>query len=69
MIAKSRSGVRALVVSVPAMFRAISIIDYAIVMGTFRAFEKILHEIHRVVEIVVVHRAAVEVNFSLDFWA
>src|SRR6266545_765884 len=56
-------------IAVPAMFGAVAVIDLAPVKRIGRALQKLLNQVDRVVQIVVVHVAAVDVYLAFEFRA
>src|SRR5262247_543459 len=56
-------------VAVPAMFGAVAVIHLAPVKRSCRALQKLLDQVDRVVQIVVVHVAAVDVYLAFEFRA
>ena len=51
-------------ISVPTMFSPIAIVDFALVIRLLGTFQERLGQVNCVVEIVVVHVAAVDVDLA-----
>src|SRR5215813_14049253 len=54
-------------IAVPAMLSAVAVINLATVKRICRALQKLLDQVDRVVQIVVVHVAAVDVYLAFEF--
>ncbi len=69
MIAQARVGIRARVVAAPAMFGARLVINLAAVVGVLCGLQKIVDQVNRVVEKIVIGLADIDMNFSFEFWS
>ena len=56
-------------VAVPAVLRERAILDNTVIVRVSRSLEDCFNEVDGVVEIVVVHRAAVDVDLALELWS
>lgn len=68
MITQTCDRVRTRVIAVPAMFRARFVVDFPAVRRVLRRLQKIIYQVNRVVEEVVVGLAAVDVNLAGELW-
>ena len=69
MIAKTRDGVRSGVVAIPAVLGARLVVDFAVVVRVLGSLEKIFHQIHGVVEEIVVGLTDVDVQLAVELWS
>ncbi len=53
-------------VAVPAVFEAVAVFDFAAIVG---GLEEVFHQVDGVVEVEVVHVAAVDMELALKLWA
>src|SRR5262245_34949404 len=66
MVAQPRVGVGPGVVPVPAVLGAVAVVHEPAVERVLRGLQEVLHEVDRVVQVVVVHVPAVEVDLPLE---
>ena len=69
MVAEARQVIRQSVVAVPAVLGPVAVINLAVVVGVFGVFQEFFHQVDRIVQVIVVHVANIDVNFALELGA
>jgi hypothetical protein len=66
MVAESRDGIGLSVVSVPAVFSPVTVVHFTAVIRICRAFQEFLCQVNRIVQVIVVHISAIDVNLAQE---
>jgi hypothetical protein len=54
-------------IAVPAVFGTVSVIHFAGVIGIRGIFKKLLHQVDGIVEVIIVHVPAIDMDLSFQF--
>lgn len=68
VVAQTGNGIGIGMVAIPAMFRPVAVIDFTLIRR-LRLFEEILREIDRIVQVVIIHVADIDMDLALKFGA
>ena len=53
-------------VAVPAVLGSVAIVNHAVVVRIFRTFKEFFHQVNCIIEVVIVHVSAIDMNFALQ---